>query len=184
MMKGGIRILAIDDSTFDKKDKDALVVGVLGRMGIVEGVLSFRADVDGSDATAKIINKVKASRFKDQIRLVAINGMTLAGLNLVDIVRLRGSLGLPVLCIVRKKPSRSRLEGAIKAAIKDPYEKLSLLNNAYGHMKVAQEKGLYLQYIGLEDKEAIALSEGALSLLRLAHVIATGIARGESKGRA
>ncbi|VVB77026.1 Uncharacterised protein [uncultured archaeon] len=63
MLKKGARILAIDDSSFTKGDKDALVAGVIGREGVVEGVISFHVSVDGTDSTGKIIRSVKKSKF-------------------------------------------------------------------------------------------------------------------------
>jgi hypothetical protein len=43
--------------------------------------------------------------------------------------------------------------------------------------------GFYLQFIGMSKKEAADVREGAAYFLRLAHIIANGIAKGESKGR-
>lgn len=80
-MKAGSRILALDDSSFGKTGK-SLVIGVVGRKGVIEGILSFSVSVDGSDATKILIARVKRSRFFQQIRLIATNGITFAGLNL------------------------------------------------------------------------------------------------------
>jgi endonuclease V-like protein UPF0215 family len=102
-LKRGIRILAIDDSSFCKSDSDALVVGVLGREGVIEGIISFRVKVNGSDAAEQIIRRVGKSKFLGQIRVVAVHGATLAGLNIVDAEEISDELGLPVICIVKKK---------------------------------------------------------------------------------
>ncbi len=79
MYKKGIRILAVDDGPLDKSGKGVLVVGIVGREGTIEGVLSFRVDADGSDATERLSATIQKTRFRDQIKLIALNGVTLAG---------------------------------------------------------------------------------------------------------
>jgi endonuclease V-like protein UPF0215 family len=183
-LKKGSRILAIDDSSFSKKDKQTLIVGVVGRDDETEGIVSFRINVDGSDATEKIIRKVKASRFYDQIKLIAIHGITLAGLNVVDIANVSENLEIPVITVLRKKPHRGELEKALRAArVADFKMRLALLRKINKMAKVERVNGFYVQCIGIETKEISGLLEKSVRFLRLAHIIANGIARGESKGR-
>jgi endonuclease V-like protein UPF0215 family len=182
-MKDGVRILALDDSSFSREDRDSLVVGVLGRKGVIEGVMAFRVEIDGSDSTDMIIQKVKRSRFIDQIRLIALQGISFGGLNIIDIIRLSKETGLPVVCIVRRKPHSGELKKAIKAVGKDIAGKTALLdriNKAAGSKKIGK---IYVQSIGLDAVDVKKLGGEAQDLLRLAHIIANGIARGESKGR-
>lgn len=182
VLKKGARILAIDDSSFSKNDADALVVGVIGRDNTVEGIMSFRVGVDGNDSTEKIIEKVRRSRFLDQIRVIAIHGVTLAGLNLIDTEKLNVELRLPVICIVRKKPHAGELSRAIRTAGSNVHEKVSLLKRI-NTSKSRLIGGFYAQYVGMSDAEAKSTVPKAFELIRLAHIIANGIARGESKGR-
>jgi endonuclease V-like protein UPF0215 family len=147
-------------------------------------VLSFRIDIDGEDATEKIIRKADASRFNDQIKLIVIHGIMLAGLNIVDIIKVHDTLGIPVLALVRKKPHKGELEKAIKAAkIRDMKNKISLLRKIKSTIKMSRVGGFYAQYVGIEKEEISMLQEISIRYLRLAHIIANGIARGESKGR-
>ncbi|MGA3021035.1 MAG: DUF99 family protein [Candidatus Micrarchaeales archaeon] len=184
VLKEGARILAIDDSSFSKEDKQALIVGVIGRNDEIEGVLSFKIDIDGRDATEKIIRKVDASRFSDQIKLIVIHGIMLAGLNIVDIIKVHDTLGIPVLALVRKKPHSSELEKAIKAArATDMKDRISLLRKINSTIKMSRIGGFYAQYVGIENEETSKLQEISVKYLRLAHIIANGIVRGESKGR-
>lgn len=184
MLKQGIRILAIDDSPFSKKDKTATAIGVLGRKGVVEGVLSFKVKVDGADATKKIISKVKVSRFHNQTGLIALHGITLAGLNLVDMIKLNSELRVPVMALTRKIPSRKRLENAMKAAcIKNLAEAKRVLAAIHNKTASLRSSGLHIQYTAMTRKEVEAHAEDAMELLRLAHLIASGVVTGESKGR-
>ena len=182
-MKKGIRILAIDGSAYRKTDADSLIIGVIGRGEGVEGAVSFRVAVDGSDATKKIMDSVSGSRFADQIRLMAVHGITLAGLNLVDIVKLNRGLKIPIVSIVRKKPHEKELEKAIRASKNDVGRKLSLLKAIHANSETFRKDGFYFQCTGASKDDLVKITSGAIKFLRLAHIIANGIARGESKGR-
>lgn len=182
-MKKGIRILSIDDSPFKKEDIKDLVVGIVSRGELVEGVISFYVDVDGIDATEKIIKKVKGSRFFRQIKLIALNGITLAGLNIVDITKLNSELKIPVIALTRKKPSKKKLELAIKKAGKNVEEKILSVEKIDTISKSARIGPFYVQYIGLNKKELVEFLDSVYSMLRLAHLIGSGVVKGESSGR-
>lgn len=183
MIKKGVRILAIDGSAFRKKDRDSLVVGVVGRGDEVEGVLSFRVDVDGADATKKIIDSAVGSRFADQIRLVAIHGITLAGLNIVDIPHVSKILEVPVVGAVRRKPDRNELERAVRVSGNNAGRKLEVLRGIRESSKVFRCEGFYFQCVGISEGDLREVAGGAIRFLRLAHIIAGGVKTGESKGR-
>ncbi len=183
MLKSGVRILAIDDSSFNKKDKQALAVGVIGRENEIEGILSFKVDVDGDDATEKIIRKVQKSHFSDQIRLIVLHGVTLAGLNMIDMIKVNESLGIPVVSIVRRKPHSKKLEQAIRVLKTDSKRRLALLRNLNTNLEIKKQQGFYVQCAGISNKDFLVLQETAVRLLRIAHLVANGIAKGESKGR-
>jgi len=182
-MKEGIRILSVDDAPFAKSGGESLVVGIVARKGIVEGVISFYVTVDGNDATDKLISKIRQSRFLREIKLVALNGITLAGLNIVDIIRVNSELSIPVLAITRKKPNQRAMEHAIERSGKGVEEKIKLLRKINKTSLSSRLNGLYIQYIGINGKELSAFVNTAYQMLRLAHLVASGVVKGESKGR-
>ena len=182
-MKKGVRILAVDGSAFRKAERDSLAVGVVGRDGEVEGVLSFRVGVDGEDATDKILKAVKGTRFREQIRLIAVHGITLAGLNFVDMTRLNDALGVPVIGVVRSRPRAGELERAIRASGTDVRRKLALFRKIRAGSKTVRSGGFYFQCVGINKEGLRGVSDGAVRFLRLAHLIASGVRNGESKGR-
>ncbi len=182
MLKKGARVLGIDDSPFDSKTKRVLVVGVVYRDGVIEAVLSTHVERDGSDSTASLIKMIKKSRFADEIRLVLMNGIMLAGFNVVDINRLSGELGIPVIALVRRKPRMEEVREAL-AHVNNQNEKLELIRRAgevHRHRYYAQITG-----ISFEDARAVLDMFAPMpEPVRLAHVIASGVVRGESRGRA
>ncbi len=184
MQKRGIRIAAFDDGPFEKGSKNALVVGVVGRERLVEGILSFRVSTDGNDATAKLLASLKRSRFLEQVKLIAINGITFAGLNVVDIVALSKKLRMPVLAITRKKPHSTLLKNVIrKAGGSNADRKIKIVDDIARSSNLSRTQGIYVQQTGTGSMLNKEMLENALELLRLAHLIASGVVRGESKGR-
>lgn len=183
-MKSGIRILAIDDSRFNPADKKVLVVGIVKRLQTVEGVLSCKVEANGSDATKNITRMIANSRFLEQIRIVAINGTTVAGTNVVDITKIYSRFKIPIMAITRRKPHPKMLKESILSIKKEGYaHKAETLDRISKIAKLERLGGFYVQHIGIENETASRYIENASSSLRLAHMIASGVARGESKGR-
>ena len=87
MVKKQIRVLGIDDAHFDKfKDKETLIIGAFFRGGeFIDGIVSTRVMVDGSDSTKKITEMVKNSKFYPQIRAIMLDGIAVGGFNIVDV---------------------------------------------------------------------------------------------------
>ena len=103
-IKDEIRILGIDDSPFSFRDDSVLLVGCIFRGGKwLDGVLSTRVEVDGLDATEKIIDMVKNCKFKD-LRVIMLDGLGFGGFNLVDIKKIFRETKLPVIVIIRQMP--------------------------------------------------------------------------------
>jgi endonuclease V-like protein UPF0215 family len=182
-LKRGIRILAIDDSHFTKEDGRALAVGVVGRPGVIEGILSFRVAVDGNEATRALIHRVRTSKFAGQIKLIVTNGITLAGLNMLDLEEISERLRVPVVSIVRRRPHKTRLEAAIRKSGKDVRVKLALLKKLNANLSIKRVEGLYVQPAGISNEAFKPMQANAYYFLRLAHLIASGVAKGESRGR-
>ncbi len=180
-MKEGVRILALDESPFKRGDRSVMVVGVIARQDVIEGVLSFNVEKDGTDSTDMIIKRLRGSRFASQIRIVAINGITLAGLNIVDFPRLGKELNVQVIGITRKKPHPRLLKMASNKVKEKRAERSELLDKVTKSVKIKRSMGYYAQYIGPAPEDDTI--EKSARFLRLSHLIASGIGYGESKGR-
>lgn len=181
-IKSGSRVLALNGAPFRRDEGRELVIGLIGRTGIIEGSLSFFVEVDGSDSTERIIEAVKRSRFSDQIRTIAMNGVALGGLNVVDLEVLSKRLGVGVIVVTRKRPRRSLLKKALSKG-PESKRKSETIDRIYKKVSLARIDGFYVQSLGLEQKTVGKMLEEVLSLLRLAHIVASGIGHGESRGR-
>jgi hypothetical protein len=193
MLKSEIRILGFDDGAFTPRSKERVpVIGVVFRGGkFLDGLLKTEVVVDGMDSTEKIIKLVNSTRHKQQLKVMMFDGITLAGFNLIDVKRVFKETGIPVIVINRKMPNLAKVKKALKK-FEDFESRLKALEDA-GEIKecyVKDFKKVYYQNIGIDDettREVIKLSCTRSYIpepLRIAHIIATGLVKGESYGRA
>jgi len=190
-IKKEIRILAWDDGPFEFKSKGKdILVGVIFRGGqFLDGLLKTEIDIDGLDATEKIIEKTLKTKHKD-LRIIMLDGITFAGFNIVDIKEIYKKTNLPVIVVNRKKPDFEKFISSLKQ-LSEPKKRLKCVENA-GHVywvKVKNKKVCFqCSGIEIEDARKIIKETSTMSLipepLRVAHLIATGFVLGESVGRA
>jgi len=192
MIKPEIRILGFDDAAFERGSNSLVpVIGVVFRGGkFLDGVLKTEVKIDGLDATKKIVKLINSSRHKQQLKVIMFDGITMAGFNLIDIKKVNEKTGLPVIVVNRKLPDLKKVENALKN-FEDFEKRWKIVLNA-GKLKECRVKNkkVYFQAVGISDEDAreiIRLSATRSLIpepLRVAHLIATAIVRGESYGRA
>jgi endonuclease V-like protein UPF0215 family len=192
MLKKEIRIVGFDDGAFSPRSKQLVpVIGLIYRGGeFPDGALRTDVEVDGTDATEKIIKLINSSRHKQQLKVIMFDGITLAGFNVLDIKEINEKTGLPVIVINRKLPDLEKVKKALEK-FEDFEKRWKCIQNA-GKIKSCRVKEgkVYYQVVGLSDEEAeeiINLSSTRSYIpepLRVAHIIATAIVKGESYGHA
>ncbi len=182
-MKEGVRVLAVACAPTDKSK--TLLVGIVSRKGYIEGVLSTHVAVDGTDSTEKIANLLNGSRFKEQVRTVVMNGLGVAGLNIIDVGAFEKATKTRILSITRKKPRPNELIKALRAFSKqekaDVSKRIALVEKIK-KINCVKAGNFYMQTT-LEKGDATKFVDDAFELVRLAHLIARGVSSGESKGR-
>lgn len=190
-IKKEIRILGIDDAPFDKfRDKECLVIGTIFRGGsYLDGLISFRIKVDGNDGTKKLISAIKKTKHRGQIQCIVINGISLAGFNVLDIEKISRSVRLPVIVFIRKMPDFVNIRKALAKA-KMP-GKMTLIKKAGKvYSSKISDRRVFFQIKGISEKEAFKILKLAClhalvpEPLRIAHIIGSGIIFGENRGRA
>jgi len=190
-MKSKSRFLGIDDAPFRFSDEAVPVVGVVIQApSYVEGVMTTLANVDGSDATERIAAMVGSSRYRAGLAMVMLDGTAVGGFNIVDVDALHAKIDRPVLTVTRKEPDLAAIETALRRRFDDWEERLQLLRRHRVEAIRTTHGTLWVSYVGTDRssvQEALSLTSvrGVLpEPLRIAHLIAAGIVRGESRGRA
>ncbi len=180
-------VVGFDDAPFQRDRRgDVPVVGTVFCGPRMEGVLLGRVRRDGANATRVLRDLVAASRFASHLQLVFLQGIALAGFNVVDIHALSQALGIPVVTVTRRKPDMAGIESALLTRVPGGVRKWRLLRRA-GPMEPLA--GVWVQHVGLEAGEAerairrFALHGNIPEPLRAAHLIAGAVVTGQSTGR-
>ena len=181
-------VVGFDDAPFGPSHEgEVTVVGAVYSGRRLEGVVSSAVQRDGDDATSTLIDLVVESRFAPHLQAVFLQGIALAGFNVVDCHALHEALQLPVIVVVRKRPDLAAIKRALLKHVANGARKWQLIEQA-GPMMPAGP--IFVQHFGISYADARALINrfAVNSLLpeplRTAHLIAGGMTRGESRHRA
>ncbi|MDD1744059.1 MAG: DUF99 family protein [Methanomassiliicoccales archaeon] len=184
-------MLGIDDSPFLFSDSEVTVIGVVMRVpDYVEGVMHSRLTIDGEDGNDVLAKMINSSRYKEQLRLIMLDGIAMGGFNVIDIDALSQSTGLPVASVTRDPPDLAKMEAALKGHFVDWERRLRIVTRSKLFEVQTAHKPLHVATAGIGNDEAAELIgssivRGALpEPIRIAHLIASAIERGESKGDA
>ena len=180
-------VIGFDDSPFPYEHRgDVRLVGAVCARTRLDGVVSGWVRRDGANSTDRMVELVRATRFGEHIQAILMQGIAVAGFNVVDLARLHRETAIPVLVVTRRRP-RMELVRAALARTPGGTEKWALIEQAGALERLG---ALWVQRVGLTTSEAAALLRATTSHgnipepLRLAHIIAGGVERGASRGRA
>ena len=181
-------VIGFDDCPFQRSHRgDVQVVGAVFSALRLDGILSGRVRRDGANATRVLAELISRSKFAQQLQLVILQGIALGGFNVVDIHGLYRSLDVPVLVVARRAPRMEMIRKALLEVVPGGKRKWRLIERA-GPMEsvggvFVQRAGLSLELAGQVIRR-FSIYGNIPEPLRVAHLIAGGVATGESKGRA
>ncbi len=187
MQKKFSNIIGFDDAPFLAGHTGKVkVVGTIYAKAQFNGVLIGEVERDGTDASEKLIELISQSKFAESVQLIMLQGIALAGFNVIDVFDLHAQLKLPVLVICRKKPDMDSIRNAL-LQMRGGKKKWSLIEKL-GPMEPAAN--VYVQRVGLNHEQAetvvkqFTITGNIPEPLRVAHMIAGAIMNGQSSGRA
>lgn len=190
-MKRQIRVLGIDDAPFTFSEKYSAVIGVVMRgWEYIESVLHRQVTIDGTEATTICIEMIQQTRHRKQLKVAILDGVCLGGFNVVDIHEVYESTNLPMMTITRDKPDFDKIKQALRTHFEDWKTRWEIIHRGTLHKIPTHYNPIYIKYVGVsleEAKEIIQVStiRGVIpEPVRVAHLIASGITRGESYGKA
>lgn len=178
-------VVGFDDAPFYRGNRgDVLIVGAVFAGARLEGILSGKVRRDGRNSTDVIARLVTRSRFAPQLHAILLQGITFAGFNVVDIEAVHRETGLPVLVVARRAPGLTKIKDALLHHVPGGRRKWRIIERT-GPMEAAA--GMYVQRAGLQLRDAenlikrFSVHSRMPEPLRVAHLVAGGIAAGESR---
>jgi len=190
-MKQHARVAGVDDAAFAFSDERTEIIAVVARLpGYMEGVLKGEVTVDGTDATQVVGDIFESSRYLEGLHLIVLDGTALGGFNVVDLEALHERLGKPVASVTREQPDMAAIEAALRGHFEDWKSRLAVMTKLPLRSLDTDHKPIWVQSVGAPDRDVNELIRksivrGAIpEPLRMAHLIASGISKGQSSGRA
>ncbi|MEL6177873.1 MAG: DUF99 family protein, partial [Myxococcota bacterium] len=145
-------VIAFDDFAFERDYRGPVsIVGTVYSNLRLDGVLCDQVHRDGDDSTEVIARCVRNSRFFEHNHMIMLQGIALAGFNVIDIHTLSDALAMPVLVVARKEPNMDKIREALLTRIPGGAEKWALIQKA-GLMEPVAD--VYVQRAGLSLDEA------------------------------
>lgn len=180
-------VVGFDDAPFRREHRgDVPVVGAVFAGARLDGVLAGRVRRDGTNSTRELVRLVQESRFAPHLQCVLLQGVALAGFNVIDAPQLSEALHLPVLIVARRTPDRSAMRQALLQRVPGGRRKWQLIERL-GAMEALLE--VQVQRVGLTLEEAhvllrrFCLHSRIPEPLRTAHLIAGAFGGGWSRQR-
>lgn len=180
-------VIGFDDAPFERAHRgDVPVFGAIYAGARLEGIVRGRVRRDGVNATRELVRLTDTSRFRAHLQAIMVQGIALAGFNVVDIHALHAATGLPVIVVARKAPDLAAIRSALLDRVPGGRRKWALIERAGSMRPVA---GVFAQWAGIEEALvaaticALAINSVVPEPLRTAHIVAGAVATGESRHR-
>lgn len=178
--------MGIDDGPFRPEWRgDVPLVGISCVGARLDGVVRGKVRRDGRNSTAQIAQLIAAAGSPP--RVVFLQGIAVAGFNVVDLDALHARCGRPLVVVARRRPNLARIRRALLERVPGGARKWALVERA-GPMEPAGDVWVQRRGISHRDAEqalAAATFHGNIpEPLRLAHLIAGAFVDGRSRGRA
>ena len=189
LAKAHLRLAAVEDGPFSRRRSRAPLVAVAwSGPHELEGVAVGDVEVDGADASERIVALVRALRQFDGIRAVLLDGITVGGFNVVDLDWVARGLDRPVIAVTRRPPEFDRIRDALRTYF--PRDATARWRRVRRHPLFRVPTGarpILAAAVGCTRAEALEILRRATQRgywpepLRLAHLVAHAL--GPSPGR-
>ncbi|MEX2704381.1 MAG: DUF99 family protein [Candidatus Freyrarchaeum guaymaensis] len=154
-MKAGVRVLGIAESFVKGVSRKSVLAGVVMRGDLqIDGFSFSTVTVGGMDATEGVV-RVYKNLGRSDIRFVFLNGCVISWFNIVDLDRVYGELGTPLVCVTYEESKG--LEKYLREYFDDWQRRLELYNNLGAREPIRLHTGyeIYVRYLGLSREEAV-----------------------------
>jgi endonuclease V-like protein UPF0215 family len=178
-----IRAIGFDDAPFMRSANNPVgVAGVICAGTRFEGMVWGEIQPDGWDATEKLCQLLIGGKFLPHLHLVLLDGISLGGFNIIDLPLLAAKLERPCVAVMRKQPNLKGMTYAMQR-LPHPEKRLEAIDRAG---PVYEHPPFYFQVCGAEPNVTAQVLQHLTDCghvpeaLRLAHLIASAVVKGES----
>lgn len=114
-MKEGVRVLGIDDAPFRHSEEHTFLTGVVYRgTEFIEDIRTLGIDIDANNSSEKVLELYNLCNNPGQIKAILLDGISFAGFNLVDLEKVSGTTGKPVIAVTPNRPDSESFREAMK----------------------------------------------------------------------
>lgn len=178
--KPHLRLVGVDDGPFTRRHRRAPIVAVfLSTGGPVEAIRLGRASVDGDDATDAIARLLLDSPHLEGTKALLLDGISVAGFNLVDLDRLARALARPVISVTRQAPDFDRIRAALVTYFPRDLRRLWRLATRHRPFRITGAEGpLWIAAVGASRSSATQVVRRSIVVgnwpepLRIARLVA------------
>ena len=177
--------IGIDDAAFDLRSNSekTQLIGVVCQGTRMVNVIRTQIQIDGNDATEKIIDLLKQN--EEHVQYILTHTITFGGFNLINLNRIYSELNKPIIAINERKVD---IEAVLKALMKrfpDSHEKKiqHIVDSGNLYQTEVETAGgrskIFFHAKGIEPKEVdlllkkICIDSKLPECVRLAHLIGT-----------
>jgi len=179
-MKKNLRLLAIDDSPFQRDyDENTFLVGLTFRGMTLDRADKVRITIDGEDAQRGIMKLYEMGG--REARIILLHGTTFAGFNIVNITALWRQIGVPIAAFLEKPPREQIIIETLERLFPTKIH-VFLSNPAYEEFDTP--KGvLYCAHTGISESEiqelisTYSIESKLPEPVRVAHIVAGLLSR-------
>lgn len=181
-----MHLLGVEDGSFNAfsrpADSQAVLCGVLMARGRIEDVRITWIEVDGFDATEKLLGMLCDA----DINLIVLGGITFAGFNIIDPSFVFDEIGVPVIIYSGERPDNDAMLFALRKHFDDWRRRWNIvesLGEVYRADVRPGEPPAYFEVVGGSQSwaESVLRSSALVCRIpepvRVAGIIARGISR-------
>jgi len=178
-----LRIVGVEDGSFEafqrKRLQYTLLCAVKMLDALIQKVLLRNVEVDGRDATEKLIEMLSAAGCD----VIILGGVSFAGFNVIDVVRVHEVIGVPVVVFSREKPDSASVREALRTHFVDWEERwapIAVLGEVYSVVMMKSEPPVYFEVVGASPEFTETVLRYSAKLCRIPEPVRVAgmIARG------
>ena len=158
-IKNGIHVVGIDDAPHKRGDSSTDVFFTYCKGTFLENVSHTSITVDGEDSTQVILNELQQNLAS--FSLILLHGITVGGLNIVDINKISEELQKPIIAVTENPPTKDLIFEAI-SHLPNSTEKILFVEkagNLFHYMTKQGETPISYHKCGIEDSLVIQFFE-------------------------